>query len=170
MPNKTIYVSDGDLPLFQRAQELAGGNLSSAISSALREWVDSKDGRNEGFEEITVRVGPKGARKQRFTGVLVGKWASGDWSQVFTVYRTRAGKLALHTERSPQWASRDADGNPAGWRSWFGLGNFTYMHTTGVSTLEVFESLEQLRDKIPAEFYEALAASLANPTIEDLDI
>jgi len=28
---RTIYVSDGDLPLYQRAQELAGGNLSSAI-------------------------------------------------------------------------------------------------------------------------------------------
>ena len=34
VPNKTIYVSDGDLPLYQRAQELAGGNLSSAISRA----------------------------------------------------------------------------------------------------------------------------------------
>ena len=32
VPNKTIYVSDGDMPLFQRAQELASGNLSAAIS------------------------------------------------------------------------------------------------------------------------------------------
>ncbi len=34
MPNKTIYVSDADLPVFQRAQELTGGNLSAAISKA----------------------------------------------------------------------------------------------------------------------------------------
>jgi hypothetical protein len=40
VPNKTIYVSDGDLQLFQRAQELAGGNLSAAISKALRRFVD----------------------------------------------------------------------------------------------------------------------------------
>ena len=40
MPNKTIYVSDGDLSLYQRAQELAGGNLSAAISAALRRFVD----------------------------------------------------------------------------------------------------------------------------------
>ena len=40
VPNKTIYVSDGDLPMFQRAQDLAGGNLSSAIASALRRYVD----------------------------------------------------------------------------------------------------------------------------------
>ena len=35
MPNKTIYVSDDDLALYKRAQELAG-NLSQAISTALR--------------------------------------------------------------------------------------------------------------------------------------
>lgn len=33
MPNKTIYVSDDDMPLYQRAQELAGGSLSSSIPS-----------------------------------------------------------------------------------------------------------------------------------------
>ena len=35
VPNKTIYVSDDDLPLFQRAQEIAGGKLSTAIAVAL---------------------------------------------------------------------------------------------------------------------------------------
>ena len=44
MPNKTIYVSDGDLPVFQRAQELADGNLSQAISRALRRFVDVEEG------------------------------------------------------------------------------------------------------------------------------
>jgi hypothetical protein len=40
VPNKTIYVSEGDLPVFQRAQELEGGNLSAAIAGALRRYVD----------------------------------------------------------------------------------------------------------------------------------
>ena len=170
VPNKTIYVSDGDLPLYDRAQELAGGNLSSAITKALRQFVDLKDGRSEGYEEVTVRVGPKGGRKQRFVGVLLGEWASGDWSQQFRVYGTRTGKFVLHSVRSPEWASRDAQGNPAGWRSWFGLGNHTYTFTAGDSSLEVFDTLEQLRDRVPAQFYESLAASIANPTVEDLDI
>jgi hypothetical protein len=43
VPNKTIYVSDGDLPLYQRAQELAGDNLSAAIAAALRRYVDVED-------------------------------------------------------------------------------------------------------------------------------
>jgi len=37
MPNKTIYVSDNDLPLFERAPSLAGGNLSAAITQAVGE-------------------------------------------------------------------------------------------------------------------------------------
>ena len=48
VPNKTIYVSDGDLPLYQRAQELAGDNLSAAIAAALRRYVDVEEGRREG--------------------------------------------------------------------------------------------------------------------------
>lgn len=171
MPNKTIYVSDSDLPLFQRAQELAGGNLSSAITAALRKYVDLKDGRSEGYEEVTVHVGPaKGGRKQRFMGMLVGQWASPGWSQVYRVYRTRTGKFVLHSARSPEWASRDGEGNPVGgWRSWFGVGNLTYTYTAGDSTLEVFDSLEQMRDRIPPQFYEMLA-TIANPVVEDLDI
>ena len=39
MPNKTIYVADGDLPLFDRAQELTGGNLSATITRA--PWFDA---------------------------------------------------------------------------------------------------------------------------------
>ena len=34
VPNKTIYVADTDLPLFQRAQELTGDNLSATIVRA----------------------------------------------------------------------------------------------------------------------------------------
>src|SRR6187200_2304177 len=43
VPNRTIYVSDDDQPLYQRAQELAGGNLSGAISTALKRYVESED-------------------------------------------------------------------------------------------------------------------------------
>ncbi len=57
VPNKTIYVSDGDLSLFQRAQELAGGNLSAAIAKALRRVIDTTVGLNVGCDVFTVRVG-----------------------------------------------------------------------------------------------------------------
>ena len=172
MPNKTIYVSDGDLPIYQRAQELAGGNLSSAITTALRRYVDLEEGRAEGFKEITVRVGPKGDRKQRFNGVLLGEWgnSTNNREEMYRVYGTRTGKFVLHVQKSPEWAGRDADGNPAGLRSWLGLGNYNWTFSSGESSLEVFESVEQLREKVPPPLCDMVAASARQATVEDLDI
>ena len=76
MPNKTIYVAEADLELFQRAQELAGGNLSQAITRALRRFIAAEEGALEGLREVTVKVGPGQARKQRFMGVLVAELGS----------------------------------------------------------------------------------------------
>ena len=133
VPNKTIYVSDGDLPLYQRAQELAGDNLSAAISAALRRYVDVEEGRREGFDEIIVRVGPGKGRKVRFIGVLLGEWVNTSFSRVetFRVYRGRTGKFVLHIERSPDCTMVDAEGKPAGWRGYLGIGNVSYGTTPG---------------------------------------
>ena len=38
MPNKTIYVADADLPLFERAASIAGG-LSPAVTAAIKLYV-----------------------------------------------------------------------------------------------------------------------------------
>jgi EXLDI family protein len=172
VPNKTIYVSDGDLPLYQRAQELAGGNLSAAISSALRRYVDMEDGRREGFDEITVRVGPKAGRKVRFSGVLLGTWgnSTSGRAEIVNVYRSRSGKFVIHIQRTPDWTARDPDGKPGGWRSWLGLGDFSWVGSTGESTLEVVDTVDELRGKIPPELFDLVAAAAQQPVVEDLDI
>ena len=172
VPNKTIYVSDGDLPLYQRAQELAGGNLSSAIARALRRYVDVEEGKREGFDEITVRVGLGSRRKVRFTGILIGEWANSSSSryEVFRIYRSRTGKFVLHVDRSGEWTAVDADGKPAGWRGYLGIGNISYGSRPPESTLEVVESLDALRDKVPPQLYEMVAATAAQPPVEDLAI
>lgn len=41
MPNKTIYVKDADLPLFEQAQELLGDSVSSMFAEFLRDRVAS---------------------------------------------------------------------------------------------------------------------------------
>jgi EXLDI family protein len=172
VPNKTIYVSDGDLPLYQRAQELAGDNLSAAISAALRRYVDVEEGRREGFDEIIVRVGPGKGRKVRFTGVLLGEWVNSSFSRVetFRVYRGRTGKFVLHIERSPDYSMLDEEGKPAGWRGYLGIGNISYGNTPGESTLEVVKSLGELRPRIPPQLYDSVAAFAQQPAVEDLDI
>ena len=169
VPNKTIYVSDGDVPLYQRAQELAKGNLSAAIAAALRRYVDVEEGRLEGFEEITLRVGPGKGRKVRFTGVLLGDWGTSEGGRV-RGYRSRTRKYVVHIERAPDWTARDADGKPSGWRSYIGLGVHSWGFSSGESTLEVFDSLEALREKIPPPLYDMVAAMGDQPVLEDLDI
>ena len=172
MPNKTIYVSDGDLPIYQRAQELAGDNLSAAIAAALRRYVEVEEGRREGFDEIIVRVGPGKGRKVRFTGVLIGEWVNSTSSRVetFRVYRGRTGKFVLHIERSPDYTMVDAEGKPAGWRGYLGIGSVSYGSSPGESTLEVVESLEELRERIPPQLYDMVAGQAQRPAVEDLDI
>jgi len=172
VPNKTIYVSDGDLPTYQRAQELAGGNLSAAIASALKRYVDIEEGRSEGYEEVVVRVGLGNGRKVRFTAALAGMYADTAKGReaVYNVYRGRTGKYVLHIQREATWWMVDAEGKPAGWRGYLGVGDIKYGSAPKESTLEVFDSLEQLRDKVPPELFDMVARSSQQPGVEDLDI
>jgi EXLDI family protein len=172
VPNKTIYVSEADLALYQRAQELAGDNLSAAISAALRRYVDVEEGRREGFDEVIVRVGPGKGHKVRFNGVFLGEWINTNYSRVetFRVYRGRTGKYVLHIERSPDYSMVDAEGKPAGWRGYLGIGTVSYGNTPAESTLEVLATLEELRERIPSQLYDSVASSGRYPAVEDLDI
>ncbi|MGY1643245.1 EXLDI protein [Geodermatophilus sp. SYSU D00703] len=202
MPNKTIYVSDDDLVLYERAQALAGGNLSAAVSRALRQFVDAEEARQGGYQQVTVRVGSgRDRREQRFSGVLLGEWRhpTADRSiERFRVYRTPKGKFALHTSRMPDWAAwsdpetwrggwhwdwnrwdREGAGNPAeNWRDFTqGLKETLRREVSRGwwwgptdEDLDVADSLEDLRDKMPAEFYDTLVGEGGRPDVEDLDI
>ena len=175
VPNKTIYVSDGDLPLYQRAQELAGDNLSGAIAAALRRFVELEEGLREGFDEITVRVGvgAKPGRKVRFTGVFLGEWVSTSPSrfETFRVYRGRTGKYVIHVERSEAFTIVDGEGRPAGWRAQLGLDwNAGFGSAPAESTLDVVGSLDELRERIPPQLFDMVARSASLPAIEELDI
>lgn len=173
VPNRTIYVSDDDQAVFKRAQELAGDNLSGAISNALKRYVALEEGRLAGFEEITVKVGLGAGRKVRFRGVLLGEWmeTAGERFEHWRVYRGPTGKFAVHVERSGHFEMRDADGNTlTGWRAWTGIGMAAGGGKGAEATLDVFETLEQLRERIPAELYDMVATSADQPFVEDLDI
>ena len=174
MPNKTIYVSDDDLPLYKKAQELAG-NLSSAISIALRKYVELEEGRLEGYDEITVRVGRGTGRKQRFSGVLLaeGGRSSKNGYEAFKIYRSRTGKFVLHADRRNQFVQGASDEEyHTGWRSW--IGNWStdqsWSMAQGEATLYVVDSIEELRDLIPEDLYALVEEADKQPAVEDLDI
>ena len=173
VPNKTIYVSDGDLKLFARAQQLAGGNLSQAIAKALKRYVDAEEGLREGFDDVVVRVGLGSGRKVRFTAALVGEFADTINNRVehYRVWRGRTGKYVLHVERSPEYWQLDAEGKPVGgWKGGLGIGIARYGGSPKEQVLEVLATLEELRDKVPPELYEMVARAARQPTVEELDI
>ena len=172
MPNKTIYVSQGDLPLFQRAQELAGDNLSAAISAALKRYVDIEEGKGEGYDDVHVRVGTGKGRKVRFTAILLGEWANSNNSgfERFRVWRGRTGKYVVHVERSAGFTMVDQDGKAAGWRGYLGIGNLSYGSSAAQASLDVVESLDELRERIPPQLYDMVARAPREPEVEELDV
>lgn len=155
MPNKTIYVSEADLPVFDEAQRLAGDNLSSTIAHALQRFVDTERAREQGFEEITVKVGKAVQVQKRFLGRLLAEGriegAGLPTDDRYRVYETARGQLAVHKLASPTIteALKDSRDN---------------------LTLEVYESLEGLREHIPEELYHAVERALSDDPIEFLDI
>ena len=150
-----------------RRRQPLGGDLGCPPSLRRR-----RGGSARGFDEITVRVGPGRGRKVRFTGVLLGEWVNSSFSRVetFRVYRGRTGKFVVHIERSPDYSMVNAEGKPAGWRGYLGIGDISYGTTPGESTLEVVESLDELRARIPQQLYDSVATSAQQPAVEDLDI
>jgi EXLDI family protein len=172
MPNKTIYVSDADLPVFQRAQELTGGNLSSAISKALRRLVEVEEGRLQGFDEVTVRVGVGGTKLQRFQGVLLADWnrTTSSGAEHYRVYRTRTGRFAVHVARPKGFVhSAGKDGDLTGWRKHFSADQ-QWGEVPASAALTVFETFEELRAAVPAELAALVEVYATEPEVEDLDI
>ena len=64
----------------------------------------------------------------------------------------------------------DAEGKPAGWRGYLGIGNISYGSIPGESTIDVVETLEELRALIPQQLYDRIAGVAKQPAVEDLDI
>lgn len=111
MPNKTIYMSESDRELYDRAAELGGG-LSPAIAEALGEWVARHDTESDGFRTITVQVSADGGTKEkRFTGrQLVKITAQQDGtSRVYTVYATQREQYAVHIQPAQGFAGIAAE-------------------------------------------------------------
>jgi EXLDI family protein len=188
MPNKTIYVADSDLPIFERAQELAGENLSATIVAALRRFVAAEETRESGFGEIVVKVGENDLFTQKqFAGRELAKLRIPDLQSgsttLLVVYQTIKGRLALYTRTSADWSAWgrkwaekwskqqlnrhghdvDVDWDESwGWSSWNSKGS--------VYRLDVYESADELRDHVPPELHAAVVRALGGDKIEILDI
>ena len=184
MSNRTIYVADADLPIFEKAQKLAGDNLSAAITQALHNFVEKEEAKMSGFEEITVKVG-KGRPylTKQFRGRLLAKRRIRvqNKTRILTLvlYQTARGRIAMYTKnianwsewsQSSKWSRKSAgawnwdwdyDSSNYDWSSYF---------EDDEHRLDVYDTLDQLKDNIPEELYDSISKYTSGEDVEILDI
>lgn len=117
MPNKTIYVKDEDVQLFEEAEKLGGDSLSSVIAEALRRFVATKKAEQQGMKECNLTVGilrsqgDDDIRQIRFVGrklaeatVYFGQTSDRrDRGTDYKIYQTQAGKILVWWEKWSRW-------------------------------------------------------------------
>lgn len=153
MPNKTIYVSEKDAPLFDSATKIAGEALSSVIAKALREFVSRHQNKQKGMKEIAVKVGVDGAeREQRFIGASIGKWSgfSDDkiWFMKAILFRTQKDNWAVLLETVCKASLLT---NKKEWKE-----SGDYLINPKRSDLFVGKTPEDIKKNLPKELYKSL--------------
>ena len=186
MPNKTIYVADADLPIFERAQELAGENLSATIVAALRRFVAAEESQVSGYGEVIVKVGENGLFTQKqFNGRELAKVRLPDshtgLMTVLTVYETAKRRLALYTRTFTDWSAwgrkwsekqrknKESPGTHEDW-SWNWDWSWDWSSQGSAHRLDVYETVDDLREHVPLELHAAVVRALNGNEIEILDI
>ena len=194
MPNKTIYIADADVPLYEKAQKLAGDNLSAAIAHALRVFVEREEARQSGYEDITIKVG-KGHPyiQQQFRGRLLAKRhikiANEARILIMNVYQTAKGRFAVYTRNQPNWNWKDwshrQPRKPRKGENWDWDWGWSWSHGEKTShssqdwsayydevemRLDVYDTLDDLKENIPEELYDAITRYLRGGEVEILDI
>ena len=194
MPNRTIYIADADVPLFEKAQKLAGDNLSAAIAYALRAFVEREEALQSGYEDITVKVG-KGHPyiQQQFRGRLIAKrhirMANEARMLTMNVYQTAKGRFAVYTRNQPNWSGWshrwsskkshivpgkgwdvDVDVDVNGPQKNQSSYDWSAYYEDVEMRLDVYDSLDDLKENIPEELYDAITRYLRGGEVEFLDI
>ncbi|HEU5139809.1 MAG TPA: EXLDI protein [Bacillales bacterium] len=195
MPNKTIYVTDADLPTFERAQELAGDNLSATIAQALRKFIKAEEAKNEGFDEVRIKEGEKGTYTyKKFIGKELARTHIVDRElkrvTVLIVYQTAKHRFALYTKEVNNWSLGEFMNNMNkktedlsekflsdrirdklnfklnfDWDEDFAIGMKANKYK-----LDVYDSEEELKENIPEDLIQAVTKSLNGESEIFLDI
>jgi EXLDI family protein len=182
MPNRTIYVADADLPIFEKAQKLAGDNLSAAIAQALHYFVEKEEAKRSGFEEITVKVG-KGCPylTKQFRGRLLAKRRirvqNATRLLTLVVYQTAKGRFAVYSKNTANWSdwsksSKLSKGSHGDWDWDYDWSNYDWSSYSedDEHRLDVYDTLDDLKDTIPEELYESIVRYINGEDVEILDI
>lgn len=106
MANKTIYIADEDLPIFQKAQEIAGESISKVIARALRQYVTERDLEGTDLKECEAWSGYHGKEQNVEKARFIGKMLSGimvedqdGFQFTYTLYFTRKANFLLQVKK-----------------------------------------------------------------------
>lgn len=72
--NKTIYIRDEDIGVWDKARELAGEKLSPVIIAALKRFVSENEGVARGFERIVVQYADSANHNIPRAKAFIGRW------------------------------------------------------------------------------------------------
>lgn len=168
MPNKTIYVPDVDLQVFDDAQNVSGKNLSATIVQALRFYI--KMGEGNGFEHIEISEGEKGFyKRKRFIGRELASASvsddNGERMTTYVIYETTHGryvvfvtiekKLPLEQSIEKALEKRIIERLAGKDQSDIQLPS-SDDPAPEVRRLEIYQSIDQLSGHIPSDLYRAL--------------
>lgn len=171
MPTRNVYVSAADVPLFDRAAELAGG-MSAAVAAGLRLYVEKHEKAQGEMKTVEVEVddGPVVTTKQfRGRQLLRYETRSGLRALSYRIFVTAKAQYAVYTRDDPDWSrlSSPREDDPA-WedpRTWDGK-----WWKTKDRTLRVFPDRASMEGELPVEVINALIKAETQPAIEELDI
>jgi len=167
MPNKTIYITETDLPIFNQAQELAGNNLSATIVEALKRFIKNEEGKRAGYDEVVIKLGENGTyQNKRFIGKEMARSQSFDdenagIAKVWIVYETAKNHYALYTKEihdiSDTLMQMKINQKLA---EKFGVDQeFLIPQSVNKYSLEVYDTKAELKDHIPEHLYKLLNQS-----------
>jgi predicted CopG family antitoxin len=101
MPQKTIYVKDEHLKLWEEVKELIGDeSLSEVVVEGLQRVIDSRKAALDSLDRIELVVGECEGPNHRiaFYGRELACHEDDEWLYTHTAYITKKGKLLIYTE------------------------------------------------------------------------
>ena len=116
---KNIYVSEKDLPVFERAEALADGDsISSVIAAALQKWIEAREATEDGMSRFVLQPGtwpadgvPELSSPIGFMGRQLATWTrsrsvlTGEAGEAEgSIYQTKGGRYVVEL-KDCQWIS-----------------------------------------------------------------
>jgi hypothetical protein len=146
--NKTVYLRDDEVPLWERARELSGDKLSPVIVSALKRFVAEREAAPRGYERILLEFNDAHEHNLPKRKAFFGRWIispqkplmlvdeGGTERDVHTVAETAKGAVVVtkYTE--------DNEGGRSGTKLWI-YGSFMDAAANTEINYPVRKALEQ---------------------------